>query len=73
MAGALNRLRDQMSGRIALPDDVLYQSKTAHTDYLDGLEYEALAGQWFLMDEAERQYIRRVNPEAAEMLDNPER
>ena len=63
MAGALNRLRDQMSGRVALPDDVLYRVETAHTDNLKHMDFEDLLMQWDVLDDGEKDYIMRTNPE----------
>jgi hypothetical protein len=62
MAGALNRLRDQMSGRIALPDDVLYRVDTAHTDNLKHMDFEDLLEQWDVLDDGEKDFIKRTNP-----------
>ncbi len=73
MAGALNRLRDQMSGRVALPDDMMYRVETAHTDNLKHMDFDILSENWLWMDEAEKDFIRNINPETAKILDsNPE-
>ena len=73
MAGALNRLRDKMSGRVALPDEMLYQTETAATDELKHMDFEHLEEGWLHMDEDEKNYIRNIRPEDAAFLDsNPE-
>lgn len=69
MAGALNRLRDRMSGRVALPDKFLYATETAFTDQLRDMDFETLLDNWSMMDDDEKDFIRRINPQAAKDLD----
>ena len=69
MAGALNRLRDQMSGRVALPDEFLYTTETAFTDHLRDMDGDTLADNWSIMDEDEKDFIRRIDPQTAKALD----
>ena len=69
MAGALNRLRDQMSGRVALPDEFLYTTETAFTDHLRDMDFETLLDKWSMMDDDEKDFIRRIDPHTAKELD----
>jgi len=55
--GALDRLREQKSGIITLPNELMGLGGTSETDRLDAMDYEDISESWDSLDDWERRYL----------------